>query len=142
SVVMQGGPSGNINVFARGGDGNVWAFYRRASDGWWSPWARVQPALPVAMTGTPAALTSASGALLVFARGAEGHVCGAAPQSDGSWTAGGALPLAISNDPAPLVRPGGGLAVYVRGNDGAAWEEHQLPSGDWSTPASLGGGIQ
>ena len=136
--------SGELAVFARGSSsgatGELLQFYREAGGGWkvisvtssanGTPW----------IGGDPAPFQTASGELVVFARGSSSGATGELLQfyreAGGGWKVISVTSSAngtpwIGGDPAPIQTASGELAVFAYGTSGQALQYYRESGGGW-----------
>lgn len=125
---------GIMQVFAKGGDGQIYGMAQAAPNGGWGSWT--------AMGGTPAsdpvAVSNVSGGSTVFARFTDGNLWyKSQAYSGGSWAAWVSLG-AVAGRPAAGKSPDGYWDVFCRMADGSIQHRWSRPTGvnAW---ASLGG---
>ena len=123
-----------LDAFARGSDN---AIHHRWRDGiGWSPgWVSIG-APPGGATSAPAAVSSATGRIDVFVRGADAAIW--RNTWAGSWSGWTSVGGVATSAPAAATRGTGRLDVLVRGADGAIHHSSNDGAG-WSSWASLGG---
>jgi hypothetical protein len=123
-----------VDAFARGTDNAVHHRWRDAI-GWSPGWVSIG-APPGGATSAPAAVSSATGRIDVFVRGADAAIWG--NTWAGSWSGWTSVGGVATSAPAAATRGTGRLDLLVRGADGAIHHSSTDGAG-WSSWASLGG---
>lgn len=120
-------PSGALVVYVTAGDGNVWGIGQSAANGSWGVWQRLTAT--GGYSGKPAALVTASGLIVIYAR--NGAVIQGSGQSRrggtfSTWAAigSGGSSTTSTGDPSVFQAGDGTLSVVdggQSGNPGAIW---------------------
>jgi hypothetical protein len=127
--------SGDVYVFARGGDGAI--LYRHLSNGAWGEWA----AIPGLVSSSGPAAAELQGTIQVFARGPLDAIWQSSLQ-DGRWSPWVKIDASATSAPSVTHRRGTQtLDLAVRGADNAIWHRSMNPasSSPWSAWDYAGG---
>ncbi len=119
---------GQLQVFARGTDNNIWHASQTGVNGPWNGWTLLQPGF--AFQGTPTTANDANGNIEVFAHGSDNRIWHNV-YSNG-WSGWSRLFAdSFNGDPAVGVWQGQ-LQVFARGTDGNIWHASQTgANGPW-----------
>jgi hypothetical protein len=122
--------AGRLDVFARGGDNQLWHIAYQSG---WSAW---EP-LGGNLTSDPAAVSWAPGRIDVFARGPDNSMMHKWFQDGIGWSGWGSLGGGFISGPAAASWGAGRLDVFGVGVDNQLW--HIYYQGGWSAWEPLGG---
>jgi hypothetical protein len=131
----------SLELFAVGGDGNLYHLWQLAPNGNWSSWDNLGSP-PNTKVYSPAATSDQDGRLEVFAVGSDGnlwHISQAAPNNAwGRWRNLGNPPNAKIYPPTVGRNQDGRLEIFAVGGDGNLWHISQAaPNGGWGNWGSL-----
>ena len=126
---------GDLDVYARGGDGQL--FVTRWRGQGWSTWA----GLGGQLASSPSAVAGPAGASDVFAVGGDGGVWFRSLR-DGTWSAWATIGGRFTSAPEVTRTGDGRLVVAGRGGDGALWLRVRGTDGRWAPWATLGGSVR
>lgn len=134
---------GRLEVFLRGGDGQLWHAYQTAAGNSfsWSGWYSLGGYTP----GQAAVASNSDGRLEVFMRGGDGamwHAFETAAGSSSSWSGWYSMGGSWPGDPAVVLDGQGRLELFARGGDGQLWDAYETQTGNsasWSGFYALGG---
>lgn len=140
--------SARFDVVVRGPEGLIYhKWYDESANlpGGWSDWAALG-APPVGAASSPTVTSPGNGVLQMFVRGNDNQIWydhwtqgqGSAP---GGWSGWNVVPNTGNATWAPAVTNGSDALpdLFYTGTDRAVWYTHQLSSGAWTSPVSLGG---
>ncbi len=122
--------TGNLTMFVRGGDNNLWY---STYNGNWSTWSELDDDLAY----DPVATSWGAGRFDLAVRGSDNSI--QHKWYDGSWHAWESLSGIITSDPAIASWGPGQIDVFARGTDYALW--HISYNGTWQGWESLGSGF-
>jgi hypothetical protein len=137
-------------VYARRGNGNLYATWQTSVGGNWNTWTAIGGTAPAGgITSRPSVVVNASGIQSLYARGADGNLY-VTWQSGSGWAAwtliGGAAPAGgMTGTPTAVIDPPGtayaGIqAVYARCGDGNLYTTWQTSvGGGWAAWTAIGG---
>jgi hypothetical protein len=129
-------PTGAVNAFFRGADGQLWRDSFTPGAGWQRP---------VSMGGSlatrPSAVTSVPGTVAVLAKGTDGRLWAAVSQPGHGWSALRPLRLGrLGSRPAAVAQADGVIDVFWRGSaDHHLWQAQYNPGHGWGKAHDLGG---
>jgi hypothetical protein len=136
---------GRLDVFARGGDGNLWRIAQTAANDGWGSWANLGRPAGVTISPVLSVGRNQDGRLAVFALGSNCeiyHVWQNAPNDDTNWSGwvGFGRPPGVNlSEPTVSQNQDGRLEFFASGNDGGIWHKWQVaPNIFWSGWGSLG----
>ena len=129
-------PTGAVDAFFRGADGQLWHDSFTPGAGWQSP-----VSMGGSLASQPSAVTSTPGSVAVFAKGADGRLWEAVSQPGKGWSALRPLPMGqLGSRPAAVAQADGVIDVFWRGSaDQHLWHARYTPGSGWGKPHDLGG---
>jgi Pro-kumamolisin, activation domain len=143
---------GQLNLFARGSDNNVWQLWQTAVNNGWSNWYSQGTPKGASLDGSPILGRNADGRLQLFINARDGTMWSIFETTPGgtwgAWTSLGKPSSVTLTDSAVVASNADGrLEVFAQAADQALWHIWQeTPNGKWSTWTSQGkpnsGGIQ
>jgi hypothetical protein len=126
---------GDLDVYARGGDGQL--FVTRWRGQGWSTWS----GLGGQLASSPSAVAGPAGASDVFAVGGDGGVWYRTLR-DGTWSGWATIGGRFTSAPEVTRTADGRLVVAGRGGDGAVWQRVRGADGRWAPWTTLGGSVR
>lgn len=129
-------PTGAVDAFFRGADGQLWHDAFTPSAGWQRP-----VSLGGSLATRPSAVTSMPGTVAVFAKGTDGRLWAAVRRPGKGWPALRALRMGqLGSRPAAVAQADGVIDVFWRGSaDHHLWHARYAPGSGWGKPQDLGG---
>lgn len=128
--------SGRINLFAPGGDGNMYALRQSVINGGWDAWS----SLGGMSTSGPVTATNRLKGNTTFARFADGIIYFRMQSPPGGpWTDWASIGGQGVGKPAVGKSPDGRLDVFSRASDGTIWHSWEAAGAGWQAWTSLGG---
>lgn len=127
---------GKLELFVKGGNGNIYRIGQTAANGAWSSWSNMGGMA----ASDPVAVTNATGGNTVFARFTDDNLyCNRQSGSGGVWSGWINLGGSLAGKPAVGKTPDGRMDVFCRMIDGSIQHRWEDTAGGWQNWASLGG---
>ncbi|GAA2155643.1 hypothetical protein GCM10009760_55750 [Kitasatospora kazusensis] len=122
--------SSRLDLFAIGGDGNIWDMTWTSTGGWtgWQNFGTPPPG--IASGASPVVTSSGNGRLDLFVRGADDaawHV-----YYSGGWSGWQSLGGGLSSDPTAVAQDPSHYDVFALGTDGKIWHDSWTGGADWN----------
>lgn len=127
---------GKLELFVKGGNGNIYRISQTSPNGGWSSWVNMGGMA----ASDPVAVSNSTGGNTVFARFTDDNLyCNKQNGAAGSWSGWVNLGGYLAGKPAVGKSPDGRLDVFCRMIDGSIQHRWENYEGGWQNWASLGG---